>query len=47
MSGVLAGFLAAYAAVALVSWAVAVVAIFVWLVAGLVREAVWRWRWRH
>lgn len=47
MSGVLAGFLAAYAAVALVSWAVGVVVLAVALVAGLVREAVWRWRWRH
>lgn len=47
MSGVLAGILAAYAAVALVSWAVGVVVLAVALVAGLVREAVWRWRWRH
>lgn len=47
MSGVVSGLLAAYAAVALVSWAVGVVVLAVALVAGLVREAVWRWRWRR
>ena len=41
------GALFAYVVVVVAAWAVAVVAIFVWLVVGLVREAVWRWRWRH
>lgn len=47
MSGMVAGVLAAYAAVALVSWSVGVVVLAGALVVGLVREAIWRWRWRH
>lgn len=47
MSGVVMGLFSVYVVVALVSWAVGVVVLVVALVARLVREAVWRWRWRH
>lgn len=47
MGEVVLGAFSAYVVVALSAWAIAVVAVAVWLVVGLVREAVWRWRWRR
>lgn len=41
------GLFSVYVVVTLAAWIAAVMALAVWLVVGLVREAVWRWRWRH
>ena len=43
MGEAVAGALSVYVVVALAAWVAAVIALAV----GLVREAVWRWRWRR
>lgn len=47
MSGVVMGLFSVYVVVTLAAWVASVIALAVWLVVRLVREAVWRWRWRH
>ena len=47
MGEAVAGALSVYVVVALAAWVAAVIALAVWLAVGLVREAVWRWRWRR
>lgn len=47
MSGVVMGLFSVYVVVTLAAWIASVIALAVWLVVGIVREAVWRWRWRH
>ena len=47
MSGVVMGLFSVYVVVTLAALIAAVIALAFWLVVGLVREAVWRWRWRH
>lgn len=47
MSGVVMGLFSVYVVVTLAAWVATVIAFAVWLVVGLVREAAWRWRWRH
>lgn len=47
MSGVVMAMFSVYVVVTLAAWVAAVIAFAAWLVVSLVREAVWRWRWRH